>query len=109
MGQFHFDVPDAATDFINKSLWQNAYICGIEGVPWQSRIEFDGSRLTLTRAIDSSGKLYMACPLEGIGFRTLSTCSLRPLDDEAHLLPLSSRGEAASVLGFSPMLGNGLV
>ena len=53
MGQFHFDVPDAATDFINKSLWQNAYICGIEGVPWQSRIEFDGSRLTLTRAIDS--------------------------------------------------------
>lgn len=88
MGQFHFDVPDAATDFINKSLWQNAYICGIEGVPWQSRIEFDGSRLTLTRAIDSSGKLYMACPLEGIGFRTLSTCSLRPLDDEAHLLPL---------------------
>ena len=88
MGQFQFDVPDAATDFINKSLWQNAYICGIEGVPWQSRIEFDGSRLTLTRAIDSSGKLYMACPLEGIGFRTLSTCSLRPLDDEAHLLPL---------------------
>ncbi len=88
MGQFHFDVPDAASDFIGKSLWKDAYICGIEGVPWQSRIEFDGTRLTIARAIESSGKLYMACPLDGIGFRTLSTCSLRPLDDEPHLLPL---------------------
>ena len=88
MGQFHFDVPEVASDFIQKSLWSDAYICGIEGVPWQSQTQFDGSRLTITRAIDSSGKLYMACPLEDIGFRTLSTCSLRPLDDEAHLLPL---------------------
>ncbi len=88
MGQFHFDVPDAASDFIQRSLWNDAYICGIEGVPWQSRNQFDGSRLTITRGIESSGKLYIACPLEGMGYRTLSTCSLRPLDDEAHQLPL---------------------
>lgn len=88
MGQFHFDVPDAASDFIQRSLWNDAYISGIEGVPWQSRNEFHGSRLTITRGIESSGKLYIACPLEGMGYRTLSTCSLRPLDDEAHLLPL---------------------
>ena len=31
MGQFHFDVPDVASDFIGKSLWNDAYICGIEG------------------------------------------------------------------------------
>ena len=78
MGQFHFDVPDVANDFIKRSLWKDAYICGIEGVPWQSRNHFDGSRLTITRGIESSGKLYIACPLEGIGYRTLSTCSLRP-------------------------------
>jgi Glycosyl hydrolase family 10 len=88
MGQFHFDVPDAASDFIGRSLWNDAYICGIEGVPWQSHNLFDGTRLTITRGIESSGKLYMACPLEGLGYRTLSTCSLRSLDDEAHLLPL---------------------
>jgi hypothetical protein len=88
MGQFQFDVPDSASDFIARSLWNDAYICGIEGVPWQSRAEFDGSRLTITRGIESSGKLYMACPLEGLGYRTLSTCSLRPLDDEVFLLPL---------------------
>jgi hypothetical protein len=88
MGLFHFDVPDSASDFIAKSRWNDAYICGIEGVPWQSRNEFDGSRLTITRGIDSSGKLYMACPLEGLGFRTLSTCSLRALEGHAHQLPL---------------------
>ena len=70
MGQFHFDVPDAASDFIQRSLWNDAYICGIEGVPWQSRNEFDGSRLTITRGIESSGKLYIACPLEGMGYRS---------------------------------------
>ncbi len=87
MGQFHFDVPDVAREFVSKSLWKDAYICGIEGVPWQSQSQFDGSRLTITRGIDSSGKLYIACPVEGMGYRTLSTCSLRPLD-EAHLLLL---------------------
>lgn len=89
MGQFHFDVPETAGDFIEKSLWDDAYVCGIEGIPFASQNRFDGHRLTITRhGIDSSGKLLMACPVEGIGYRTLSTCSLRPLEDEPHLLPL---------------------
>ncbi len=88
MGQFHFDVPEPASDLISRSLWRDAYICGIEGVPWQSRNSFDGSHLAISRGIDSSGKLYIACPLEGFGYRTLSTCSLRPLDGEAYHLPL---------------------
>ncbi len=87
MGQFLFDVPDEASDFVARSLWNDAYICGIEGVPWQSHSQFNGSRLTITRSIDSSGKLYMACPIDGLGYRTLSTCSLRP-QQEANWLPL---------------------
>ncbi len=97
MGQFHFDVPETASDFVSKSLWKDAYICGIEGVPWQSQSQFDGTRLTITRGIESSGKLYLACPVEGLGYRTLSTCSLRPLRD-AHLLPLElARGSCYRV------------
>ena len=69
MGQFLFDVPDEASDFVARSLWKQAYICGIEGVPWQSHSQFDGSRLTITRSIDSSGKLYLACPIDGLGYR----------------------------------------
>lgn len=87
MGQFRFDVPDEASEFVGQSLWQDAYICGIEGVPWQSTTLFDGSRLTITRSIDSSGKLLLACPVQNLGYRTLTTCSLRPTD-KAHLLPL---------------------
>ncbi len=97
MGHFHFDVPDKAHEFVSNSLWKDAYICGIEGVPWQSQSQFDGSRLTITRSIDSSGKLYIACPVEDLGYRTLSTCSLRPMD-EAHLLPLElARGSCFRV------------
>ncbi|NND97393.1 MAG: glycoside hydrolase family 10 [Pirellulaceae bacterium] len=87
MGQFLFDVPDESSEFIQQSLWKDAYVCGIEGIPWQSSSQFDGSRLTITRSIESSGKLLMACPIKGIGYRTLSTCSLRPVA-EPHLLPL---------------------
>lgn len=87
MGQFHFDVPERFGNLLGQALWQDAYICGIEGVPWQSTNHFDGSRFTVSRAIHSSGKLFLACPLPGLGYRTLNTCSLRPID-QPHLLPL---------------------
>ncbi|MDA8743662.1 endo-1,4-beta-xylanase [Rubripirellula amarantea] len=88
MGQLLFDVPDAARDFIAGSLWKDAYVCGIEGVPFQSQNRFDGSRLTIHREISNSGKLHLTCRIPNVGYRSLSTCSLRCLDEEAHLLPL---------------------
>ena len=87
MGQFHFDVPSVAKNFVEQSLWKDAYITGIEGIPWQSTSQFDGSKLVITRSIESSGKLSLACPVDGLGYRTLSTCSLRPTNEQ-HLLPL---------------------
>lgn len=87
MGQFHFDVPEPVREFFRQSLWRDAYLCGIEGVPWQSHAQFESGRLTVRRGIDSSGKLYLACPVPGLGYRTLSTCSLRPLK-QPHLLAL---------------------
>lgn len=87
MGQFHFDVPETIRDFVEQSLWKQAYICGIEGIPWQCRTQLGDGRLTLQRDIDSSGKLFLTCPLDELGFRTLSTCSLRPLE-APHLLAL---------------------
>ena len=87
MGMFHFDIPEPVGDFFGQSLWEDAYVCGIEGVPWQCHTRFDRGRLSIQRGIDASGKLYLACPLEGIGYRTLSTCSLRATD-EPYLLAL---------------------
>ena len=87
MGQFLFDVPEASAEYVEKSLWKDAYICGIEGVPWQSHVHYAHSRLTVTRTIESSGKLFITCPVDGVGYRTLSTCSLRP-QEEPYLLVL---------------------
>ena len=92
MGQFLFDVPEASASFIDHSLWTDAYICGIEGVPWQSHVHYAHARLTITRAIESSGKLYIACPIDGLGYRTLSTCSLRAQDDSYLLVLELARG-----------------
>lgn len=89
MGQFHYEVPDAQIDFLKKSLWNDAYICGIEGVPFQSHNRVSGHRLTIDRpGIESSGKLFLPCLIDGLGYRTLSTCSLRPIGDQAYRLPL---------------------
>ena len=88
MGQFVFSVPDAARDFIGRSLWKDAYICGIEGVPFQSINSLNKDGLTFRREITTSGKLFMTCPVNGVGYRTLSTCSLRCLAEDPHFLPL---------------------
>ena len=68
-------------DFFDSVEVQRAYLCGIEGVPFQTRVHRDANRLILTREVETSAKLYLPLWLPGIGFRTVSTCSLRPNDD----------------------------
>lgn len=90
MGQFEFDVPDnlvGASGFgPDQALWQWAYVVGLENVPWEACVRFDGRRLSLQREIDESGKLLVPWDVEGYGPVTLSTCSLRP-GPEPYLLP----------------------
>lgn len=102
MGRFIFEVSsidqvggkskktsNSAADFFARALWQNAYVCGIEGVPFQTDVQLHGNRLVLERGIDASAKLLIPYHIDGIGYRTMTTCSLRPcIDDEAYDLPL---------------------
>lgn len=117
MGQMHFHVPEAASDFFHASRWQDAYLCGIEGIPWQTRNVFrpasdpsvlgshqdsgsdvtGGGVLTLNRSVDTSAKLLLTCPVEGIGYRVLTTCSLRCLDMPHELLTELARGSCHRV------------
>lgn len=97
MGQLYFDVPESADDFVSNSLWQDAYVCGIEGVPWQSRNQLVDSRLSIGRSIDSSGKLFLACQIPELGMRTLSTCSLRVSDVPYQLALELARGSCYRV------------
>ncbi|TWU19633.1 endo-1,4-beta-xylanase [Allorhodopirellula heiligendammensis] len=123
MGQMHFHVPDAAAGFFHASRWEDAYLCGMEGVPWQTRNVFHpteasgvaavdaardlpagfrssasaGGRLTLTRGVDTSAKLLITSPIDRIGFRVLSTCSLRCIDAPHNLVVELARGSCHRV------------
>lgn len=123
MGQMHFHVPDAAASFFHASRWEDAYLCGMEGVPWQTRNVFHphelagvsavdsartlpatflasanaGGRLTLTRGVDTSAKLLITCPIDEIGFRVLTTCSLRCVETAHQLVIELARGSCHRV------------
>ena len=92
MGQMHFDVPEAARGFFDQCHWNDAYLCGIEGVPWQTRNHYAHGRLTLNRSVDTSAKLLVNCPVPKIGYRVLTTCSLRCSDKPHRLLVELARG-----------------
>ncbi|MEM6471077.1 MAG: endo-1,4-beta-xylanase [Planctomycetota bacterium] len=92
MGQFHFAVPHESQQLLQQTLWNDAYICGIEGVPWECKNTVEGGVLTITRPVDTSGKLFLTCPTKGLGFRTLSTCSLMPSVDSHPLFLELARG-----------------
>lgn len=97
MGQFRFAVPPDQIDALD--LWETAYICGIEGVPWEGRVTLDDGILTVHRSVDDSGRLYIPYPVAAGGpLATLASCSLRQNNrtgsDRPYLLPLElARGE----------------
>ncbi len=92
MGQFQFEVPAAVQDHFQLSRWSDAYICGIEGIPWQCSAKYQDGRLTVSRSIDTSGKLHIVCPVGELGMRSLSTCSLREGDTPYSLFIELARG-----------------
>ncbi|MCD0461189.1 endo-1,4-beta-xylanase [Roseiconus lacunae] len=92
MGQFHFAVPPDSTLLLKQTLWKDAYICGIEGVPWECKLSKDDGVLTIKRPVETSGKLYLTCPTKGLGYRTLSTCTLMPGEQRYPLFLELARG-----------------
>lgn len=101
MGQFRFAVPPGQLSSLR--MWEAAYICGIEGVPWEGRVTLDDGVLTVSRGVDDSGKLSIPFPVGKSGpLVTMSTCSLKEIGRERcvaggnapHVLPLElARGE----------------
>lgn len=99
MGQFRFTVPPDQLKLLD--LWDAAYVCGSEGVPWEGRVSLNDGILTIQRTVDDSGRLSIPYPVSPDGpLATLSTCSLPQTErqgrgpSEARLLPLElARGE----------------
>lgn len=101
MGQFRFAVPPEHLSSLR--MWEAAYVCGIEGVPWEGHVTLNDGVLDISRGVDDSGKLFIPFPVAESGPQvTLSTCSLRetgsvrrPTGGKGpHILPLElARGE----------------
>lgn len=71
----------------------SAYVTGLDGRVFPSRIEVVGNVLTCTRAVSDSGKLHVAWPVAGYGRMVLSTASL-PDNEQPYLLTLElARGK----------------
>ncbi|WP_235908492.1 endo-1,4-beta-xylanase [Roseiconus nitratireducens] len=77
---------------MKQTLWKDAYICGIEGVPWECKNTVSKGVLSIARPVQTSGKLYLTCPTKGLGYRTLSTCSLMPTETPHPLFLELARG-----------------
>jgi len=95
MGQFRFDAPQSLKGSVPH--WDAAYICGIEGIPWEGKVQWENGLLSIDRPIDESGKISIPWPIGDCGSRVLTSCSLRQSDD-AYFLPLElARGSCSNV------------
>lgn len=96
MGVMRFLVHPA--DILND--WpevHQAYLSGMDGTIWATRIEIDGPHVLCRRANPDSGKLHVAWPVEGFGRPVLTTSSL-PERPGSYLLVLElARGKIVQV------------
>ncbi|MFV0442230.1 MAG: endo-1,4-beta-xylanase [Planctomycetaceae bacterium] len=92
MGVMRFLVlPDEAAQQWPEA--SSAYITGLDGRVFISRVELLGKVLKCTRASSESGKLHVSWPVPDVGRLVLTTTSL-PESDQPYLLPLElARGK----------------
>ncbi len=97
MGQFRFRVPNAAA--MDDCFWNTAFVTGIEGIPWAGRSRLEGDLFRLERSIDESGKLSMVWPTLEYGPLTLTSASLRCVEEAYHLPLELARGTLHRIRG----------
>jgi len=84
-------------DRITEEMARQAYLCGLDRVPWRGWNRWTPGELVIQRAVSESGNLHIPWPVEGHGLVTLSTATLRERA-EPYRLPLElARGKISQV------------
>lgn len=96
MGSMQFILPEQAG--IPKYALDGAYMIGSDGAPWETRVEWTGSRLVVSRDTRESGYLVVPWPLADFGAMALSTATLLPRDTPYHLALELARGTLSRLL-----------
>src|SRR3990172_3869251 len=95
MGLMRFKI--SPPDRITEEMAQQAYLCGMDRVPWKAWVRWEPGELILQRTVSESGNLHIPWVVEGHGLVTLSTATLRERP-EPYLLPLElARGKIGQV------------
>ncbi len=95
MGLTTFQVPQP--DRLSAEAVRQCYMQGIDAIPWLSKNVLDGNLLSIQRAANESGNLYILWPIEGLGQITLNTTCLRE-SPEPYILPVElARGTVGRV------------
>ncbi len=97
MGQLRFRVKDA--EEFDPSIWQTAYVSGLEGIPWASRNTLKDGILSIERKVQESGKLSIVWPTNEYGPLLLSTASLRCQEAPYLLILELARGTIHRIRG----------
>ncbi len=84
-------------DRIAGETVEQAYMSGIDRIPWRSRVRYSAGELTLERAVSESGNLHIPWLVEGHGQVTLSTGSLIERQEPYHLPVELARGQIGQI------------
>ena len=93
MDSIHFRIPKSHQS--NGTKVDSAYMVGIDGVAWPTRVHLKDDLLQVSRHSRESGRLVILWELEGHGTQALSTATIAP-SEQTYLLPLElARGTLA--------------
>jgi len=90
MGQMRFYAPTPDT-LLPHALTQ-AYLAGIEAIPWHSDNRWIDGVLCIERNVSESGTLHIPWDVPGLGQLVLSTCTLMERSEPYQLLTELARG-----------------
>ncbi len=90
MGQMVFYAP--TSDSLPPHALEQAYLAGVEAIPWRSCNRWSDGTLCLERSVSESGSLHILWLVPGHGQRVLSTCTLMERSEPYHLATELARG-----------------
>lgn len=95
MGLMRFTI--TPPDRITEEMAQQAYLCGLDRVPWKAWLQWRPGELVIQRTTAESGNLHLPWAVEGHGLLAISTATLRERA-EPYALPLElARGKIGQI------------
>lgn len=90
MGEFRFTVPPSRT--LSPQVVKDAYVAGLDGVPWKSHNTFEDGELIVDRHVNDSGATNLIWEVEGADPIALCTSSLMEREESYDLAIEVARG-----------------